>query len=287
MIYGIEQRYVEREIRSSHLSHKSIINIHRINTNNSGDLQCAPYLYFKKLNNYSKIDITGYLSYNVFKPHLWLNSVLQNDIILGGGGLLDRLSFQHSIQMLNLLNEKGRKVIPWGVGHNNPSLKVSATFYNQIKKFKLIGIRDYGISGTDWVPCVSCMNSIFDKDHAIKYEMGLIEHENIKISKSFEHLPSICNSSSFEKIIEFIGSVNILLTNSYHAMYWAMLMNKKVVVFPNSSKMLSFKYKVPQCFNTEDYKNYINKTQVYDGLLEECREINRKFATRVFNYLDL
>ncbi|MGQ8337729.1 polysaccharide pyruvyl transferase family protein [Sunxiuqinia sp. A32] len=288
MILSLERKYAQKVIQNCTIQNDSIINIHRINTQNSGDLKSAPYLYFNELNQYQKLDILNYQSYNFLNTISWTKKVTKNDIILGGGGLLDRPSFSHSIEMMNLLVKKGRKVALWGVGHNNPSYKVSQLFYKQIQNFKLVGLRDYQIKGTEWVPCVSCMNSIFDQNFDTKQDIGIIEHEHIKLSgNQLNGFPRIQNNSSFEQIISFIGSVEMLITNSYHAMYWAMLMKKKVVVIPNSSKMFSFKYKVPTSDDGADALRLLKKAPVYDELLDECRQINNKFSEKVFDYMNI
>jgi len=287
IISSLEKKIVGRLISSSEISSHSIINIHQLKTENCGDLLSAPYLYFKELSLYDKLDITEYISYNFLNSFTWVNKVRNNDIVLGGGGLFDRESFSHSIEMLNLLLKKGKKIVPWGVGHNNPSLEASKIFYHQIKDFEVIGIRDYGIKGTDWVPCVSCMNSIFDNKFKTEREIGIVEHEYIKISNNALDFPTISNVNSFEKMVSFIGSCEILITNSYHAMYWGMLLNKKVVVVPNSSKMSSFKYPAVQCFDLSNLDSSIKKAISYSGLLEECRGININFSRKVFNYLNI
>jgi len=155
---------------------KSIVNVHRLNTNNSGDLMCAPYLYFDELKQYNKIDILDHKLYKLTKIINWIKELSENDIVLGGGGLLDRKAFVKSIDFIEILKKKGRKIVPWGVGHNNPLFEASNVFYRQIEGFKIVGIRDYGIPGTDWVPCVSCMNPIFNKDFVIKHDLGIVGH---------------------------------------------------------------------------------------------------------------
>lgn len=288
ILYEIEKKYVKHKLEKSALINDGTINMHQLNTLNSGDLKCAPYHYFPQLGNFPKVDITEYINIDVRKTKKWTKSVLQNNIILGGGGLLDRSYFFHSIDMITLLLSKGRKVVPWGVGHNNPSLKVSNKFFNQIKNFKLIGIRDFDIKGVEWVPCVSCMDKIFDKEFNQKSEIGILQHERFSFDKEqIRGIPLLMNNAPFESIISFIGSLETVITNSYHAMYWAMLMKKKVIVIPNSSKMVSFKYKTPVCNDIKDYKAYLNKTYIVEGLLEECRESNLNFSMKVFEYMSI
>ena len=65
-----------------------------------------------------------------------------------------------------------------------------------------------------------------------------------------------------------------------------MLMEKKVITIPNSSKFFDFKHQ-PIISNFDDALNHLNKGETFSGLLEECREINLKFSEKVFNYLNL
>ena len=77
-----------------------------------------------------------------------------------------------------------------------------------------------------------------------------------------------------------------IVTDSYHAMYWSMLLGKKVVVVPNSSKFFDFKYH-PVYSSFQDFESQLYKTQSYSGVLAECREVNLKFADKVFDYLNI
>lgn len=63
-------------------------------------------------------------------------------------------------------------------------------------------------------------------------------------------------------------------------------MGKKVVAVPNSSKFFDFKYP-PVISSFDEALSALSKAQVYDGLLEECREINHRFAQKAFDYLGL
>lgn len=266
----------------------NVINIHRVNTKNAGDLTCAPYLYFDELKNKEKIDINGYLSGGFSDLLSWSNNIKSSNMVIGGGGLLDRESFKHAINLFSKLNKKQNKVVLWGVGHNNPTLKASKSFYKQVKGFDLVGVRDYGTENVDWVPCVSCMNTVFDKEYVITQEIGVVEHEHIPIPGADGlNFPSLKNKATFDEIINFIGKTELLITNSYHVMYWSILMNRKVLVVPNSSKMTSFKYKVPLIEEASLYKNYLNNTTLYNEALDDCREHNILFSKKVFNYLDL
>ncbi len=281
-------RHLSKKINNFGNANKDIVNIHRFEMENSGDLMSAPYLYFEKLKNFERIDVLGYLSKNILKTISWPFRIKNKSIILGGGGLLDRATFYTTVDVLKETFQQGNKVVLWGVGHNNPNLKISNKYYNQIKSFEVVGVRDYGINGVDWVPCASCMNDLFTKKYQEERQIGVVEHESIPI-EGVETcpFPVLKNKSKFEDIINFIGSSEKIITNSYHVMYWSILLKRKVIVIPNSSKMFSFKYKVPFADNINDYKFMFNQAVVYDGVLEECRIANNKFSEKVFNYLNI
>ena len=86
-------------------------------------------------------------------------------------------------------------------------------------------------------------------------------------------------------MISFIGKSNTIVTDSYHAMYWSILLGKKVVAIPNSSKFFDFKYQ-PIISSFKEFEKDLHKAKSYSGVLEECREVNIKFADKVFNYLN-
>jgi len=239
------------------------------------------------------LDIFDYKSDSPEISQNFKDEVNAKSLIIGGGGLLNRSGFVLQMKLFEALSSKGKKTVLWGVGHND---KHSHTFgktnsYNiDVNKFGLAGTRDFASPG-EFVPCVSCMHEVFDRKIEEKQELGIVFHKDTlkkaNILKKFEHLPSLSNvTEDLEGLIEFIGSSETVLTDSYHAMYWSMLLGKKVVVVPNSSKFYDFKYK-PVFSNFEDVLKDVSKANAYSGVLEECREINIKFSEKVFDYLSL
>ena len=181
-------------------------------------------------------------------------------------------------------------MVLWGLGHNekNPKAFGKVTKYNiDTQKFGLVGVRDYDMK-EEWVPCASCLHPILDTKSEVINEIGLIFHKktlnNPKVLGKFKNYPSTSNTTSLEDIISFIAKTDTVVTDSYHAMYWSMLMNKKVVVFPNSSKFFTFKYQ-PVFSSIDTFKLDCKKAQNYSGILEECRDINLKFSEKAFDYL--
>ena len=80
--------------------------------------------------------------------------------------------------------------------------------------------------------------------------------------------------------MSIISSSKLILPSS------GVLLGKKVLAVPTTSKFYDFKHK-PVITTYNDFENDISKAVSYSGLLEECREINLKFADKTFNYLNI
>ena len=196
------------------------------------------------------------------------------------------------MKMFENITQKGKKTVLWGLGHNEKDRSTfgKVTKYNvDTSKFGLVGVRDYNMK-EEYVPCVSCLHPIMDTKLDIVNEVGVIFHKKTLKDKSLlnklSSYPSSSNTLKIEEIINFIAQTDTIVTDSYHAMYWSMLLGKKVVALPNSSKFYSFKYK-PAFSNFKNFENEIKNAPRYSGILEECREINIKFSEKVFNYLNI
>lgn len=270
---------------------KGIVNLHRIDARNAGDFYSGPHLYFEKLKN-TQLDIFDYKSPDDTVTDHWIEEVSENALIIGGGGLLNRNSFEKQMKLFEALASKGKKTVLWGVGHNSKNRKDFGKLFNynvNVEKFGLVGTRDFNAPG-EWVPCVSCMNPVFDKQYEISQEVGIIFHKKTlkqkSITSKFQDFPTTSNTTDLESLVDFIGKSDTIVTDSYHAMYWSMLLEKKVVVIPNSSKFFDFKY-APIISNFNSCLEDIKKAQRYSGLLSECRTINKNFANKVFNYLEI
>lgn len=278
-------------ILNSDQKNDSVVNLHRIDKNNVGDFYCAPHLYFDVLKDRS-LDIFDYKVDDKNVTNNFIEKISNNSLIIGGGGLLNRSGFSKQMKMFEKLTDKNKKIVLWGLGHNrkDPSTFNKKVDYNiNISRFGLVGTRDYSMPG-EYVPCVSCMHSIFDKDYSSIQETGIIFHKDTlkknNLLKRLENYPTSSNTTNLEEMVGFIGKSETIVTDSYHAMYWSLLLNKKVVAIPNSSKFYDFKYN-PVFSSFDNFEDDIKKGHSYSGILEECREINHKFADKVFNYLNL
>lgn len=280
-----------QEILSRPQKNHSVVNIHRIDTRNIGDFYSAPHHYFDQLKDTS-LDIFDYKNENEQRRSAFVERICDSSVIVGGGGLLNRGGFKRQMKLFESLTQKNKKIVLWGIGHNDkePSNFGKVRSYNvDVSKFGLVGTRDYNMPG-EWVPCVSCMHPIFDENFQEDQEVGIVYHKDTLkkplLLKKFKDYPSTSNTTNLEELIHFLGKSGTIITDSYHAMYWAMLLGKKVVVIPNSSKFYDFKY-APVFSSFENCLSDVKKAEKYDGLLEECRGVNEQFAEKAFNYLNL
>lgn len=284
------KKQVLRTVASSDQNNYGITNVYRMDSNNVGDYYCAPHLYFNDL-NCNPVDIYDYKSNDKSVADKWVESINNNALIIGGGGLLNRGSFEKQLKLFESLKSKGKKTVLWGTGHNekDKSRFGKVRSYNiNVNNFGLVGVRDFGFT-KKWVPCVSCMHKVFDKEYLVSQEIGLLYHKktlkNKSLIKKLSQYPSSSNTTNLEEMIDFIGKSETIVTDSYHCMYWSMILGKKVIVIPNSSKFYDFKYK-PVFATFSDFDTKLKMTQCYSGVLEECREQNKEFAKRVMDYLN-
>lgn len=282
------KKEVIRDILKAKQFNRKIANIYRIDRSNVGDLYSAPLNYFWQLGDI-KADILAFKSY--INPGL-PETISRNSLVIGGGGILNRKSFEIQMKTFEQLGALGKKTVLWGAGHNSKhqgDFKKLKSYNVDLKKFGLAGTRDYSLSD-NWVPCVSCLHPLFDKKYTNTRETGIILHnktlKNSRIPASFKNYSIISNTANMEDFLNFIGSCESVITDSYHGMYWGMLLNKKVVVIPNSSKFFDFKYE-PVISTFDSCLEDVKKARSYPGVLEECRERNKDFAKKVFNYLEI
>jgi len=157
-----------------------------------------------------------------------------------------------------------------------------------LKTCDLAGIRDY-VTEFDWVPCPSCMDGRLDFHRKVtpKHALVTIDHPDycrIEL-KGVPHFSNLNND--FESILAFLASGETVLSSSYHATYWAMLLGRKVIVVPWSEKFLTFKHPVSVCFKVGELRACMAQARAFPEALDECRQQNRDFAARAAKLLGL
>ncbi|MFT5863057.1 MAG: hypothetical protein ACI828_001712, partial [Flavobacteriales bacterium] len=204
MIKSLQRKYHKKKTLFDTLRHpqenNGVVNIHRLDTHNVGDFYCAPHHYFHELTDKS-LDIFAYKRAEKEVRQHFVESVSNNGLIIGGGGLLNRNGFANQMNMFEKLGAKGKKVVLWGVGHNSKEKETydKVTKYNiDVAKFGLVGTRDKSMPG-EYVPCVSCLHPIFDEIYAPTQEIGVVFHKDTvkkpKIVSLFQDYPTSSNTT--------------------------------------------------------------------------------------------
>ncbi len=258
----------------------------RADKTNVGDWWCVPVRYFPFKPN--KVgDITD-------------QSIVLNDIdtlIIGGGGIGSEYfkPFLHRIKKANIEN-----TVLWGAGVD---VEVKKTKILTSKKVDLYGdyfnfIKDVGIRVYSspqkfrYVPCVSCMNNLFFKYREVKPKnlICVYNHKRVGLfnKEDKEKYPSLDNSgNNLEEKLNFLANCEYVITNTYHGVYWATLLERKVIVLPFKSGLFSFKYPPVYCFDGNINDDLLNKAKVYNGSLEEARKLNFEFYKYLADKYDL
>lgn len=197
---------------------------------------------------------------------------------------------KYTVEVLSKLDRSIGPRILWGAGYNSRDKEddsYSIVYPNYLNTFHLVGVRDWN-SGYRWVPCASCMHPAFDKEYEIKNDIVWFEHKKKLIDgKWFDPLPAprmVNTGQNIEQILEFLGSAETVITNSYHGVYWATLLNKKVVCIPWGSKFNMFKHP-PTMANERNWIEKIEKAKSYPNALKECRTANEEFYNDVVNLI--
>lgn len=270
-IWRFRKKYTTKVLNDNFLTNKPTLHfIHRYITNNTGDRACGYYQYFlEDFNNYQCIihDINN-VNFSLINK--------KDIVIIGGGGLLNAVA-EWNYAIKKAAKMAGKSVV-WSAGFNsNPNSKQKVKKLIDVTAFDLFAVRDFKYENFRYVPCATCIMPEFDLDYPIKRNIGVLAHKDVPqhLPKEVHQFDKITNSASLQEMIEFIGTSEVILTNSYHAAYWSVLMKKKCVLFaPNSEKYDFYKY-APMLFSG-DLDRDISKAVIYPNALEESRALTLK-----------
>lgn len=227
-----------------------IANFHIKGTKNVGDEVCAPALYFPIGDAFD------------------IRKSVEPKIAIYGGGAIAKSARRYQA------TRKSAIAILWGVGDTDRG-KMQTPMHSPYKNFKLSGIRDYPATqknkSIEWVPCASCMSPLFDNPPLPTKEVVFYGHKKLSPMGEINN-----DTTCFERVIKHLSSGDTVVTSSYHGVYWATLLGRKVICIPFGSKFFGFKH-MPLI--VEEYKQ--QKGNSYDGVLEECRERNKQFWEKV------
>jgi hypothetical protein len=199
-------------------------------------------------------------------------------VIYGGGKIMGSLA---RLLGKNDLDAKVR--VAWGVS-TIQSFPISPKYSRAFRQMTLVGSRDWGDRRFDFAPCASCAASMFDEpvtetDDVVAYlhhwrapEMG------IKVPDGIPVLDNTC--PSFEEAVRFIGRGRTVVSNSYHGVYWALLLGKKVLCIPFSNKFKKFRI-APGYATAQNWHAKLSLAKGSDETLSICREATYTFRDKV------
>ncbi|MBT8409503.1 MAG: hypothetical protein KJN93_07750 [Alphaproteobacteria bacterium] len=273
------------------------LSIYRRDKKNVGDLWSVPQKFFP---------LRGVTHLDLAEPDSIPN---EPGVYVVGGGGLGRAGFQ---SFLDRLTRKDRKytLIAWGVGADT-ALDKAAVFgagteaaapEAYFSSFDAVGTRIWRDAGYregdiyDWVPCASCMSELFLKlrDTRPTRKLGIYEHLRVPLASRvlegqsplaqipglgplFSRAPVASNrGADLAEKLEFMARHEVIATNSYHGVYWATLLGRKVLCYPFKDGLFTFRH-APSYPGEEGLEAAMDRARAYPEALDDCRAANIAF----------
>jgi hypothetical protein len=200
-------------------------------------------------------------------------------VIIGGGQVfaqLDVLSAEYAHR------KDPASLVAWGVGLPLHGVK-DRNVHIVAQRFRAFSTRNY-----DWkdelhfVPCASCLSPSFDTPKTPTHDLVIYGHRKkpgaMDVPKG---VPVMTNSVDDPLLaINFIASGDTVVTSSYHGVYWAQLLGRRVVCIPYNSKFQTFQNS-PSFASSSNWRHSVGSAKRFPPMLEEYRSINRSFARSV------
>lgn len=279
---------------------RPLVSVFRRDATNVGDWWSPPHKYFD-LNPVREIDL---------KSHEF--DLPDEAVVIVGGGGLGREDFRQDMSRLcEAAKSKGCKLVAWGVGADLPHwdfhkpVKGMFLLADYFVGFDLVGTRVWDPAEAEkWVPCASAMHTGFDKLREVKPDLDVVlyAHKRRKICKrgignfwkknrQFLLLPpslaigSEDNSGNdiYSKL-ELMARARVVITNSYHGVYWATLLGRQVICLPFKSGLYSFRHEPAYKLGNVTLDD-LHAAPAYPDALEECRRANIHFQEKLQNLM--
>ena len=238
---------------------------HLRRTNNIGDHACSPFDYFDwgdaTVSDLRRDDTPDY------------------DVGIYGGGKI----FRGLATYAGVRRQQGAVNIAWGVG-TTQSFPISLQYMKARRRMDIIGSRDYGDTRYTYAPCASCMSPLFDAPAPPEHDVVFYAHAG-KTSKMGitipDHIPTADNhAANLEEALRFIASGRTVISNSYHGVYWGLLMGRKVLCLPFSKKFGGYRLP-PHYAKPENWRAEINNAIAQPDMLALVRAATLDFKAVV------
>ncbi len=241
----------------------SILYTHRLDFNNAGDVWSGPYHYTQKPG----------LIMDLFNP-VPVSEI--KTLIVGGGAILcNNRMISNLKKMLDTYDFKFK--VFWGGG-----VTLSEETTEILKRFDFVGCRDYN-KGLNFLPCPSVMHPALKQKITSNKDFLIIDHwKRIPIEFSKQHTRIKNRFISVDDIINQISLHNYIITSSYHAAYWGIVLGKKVIVITNDNfEKFTFKQEITVAQKWND--KFLDLAKKYSDAYEECLFLNKNFLNELIN----
>ena len=198
--------------------------------------------------------------------------------IYGGGKIFGWLSKYDGV-----MRTKGTTNIAWGVG-TAQSFSISLRYARARRKMDLIGSRDYGDARYAYAPCPSCMSPAFDTPPSPIHDVVFYAHAGktakmgITIPDTVPTLDNEC--ANLKTALDFIASGATVNSNSYHGVYWGLLMGRRVLCLPFSNKFANYRQQ-PHYATAKNWQDEIRNAKAQPDMCNLVRDATSKFKAQV------
>ena len=244
--------------------------LHLRDTWNVGDRWCSPFDYF---------DWRDAASIRAQVSDLRLDGGDYDVGVFGGGKIMRNIASSPAYRQ-----GEGRLNIGWGLStvQRNP---FSPAYRRARLRLDLIGSRDWEHDGkVHWVPCPSSQDPFFDAPPSPDHEVVVYAHFQ-KSRRMMEELPGSIpwrynHGGDLDDALRFIASGGTVVSNSYHGVFWALLMGRRVLCLPFSNKFT--KFRLPPGFSSDrGWMRDLSKAKAQPDLLDLCRQATARFRPNV------
>ena len=173
--------------------------------------------------------------------------------------------------------------IAWGVS-TVQKWPFSPKYWQAFRLMDLVGSRDYTDRRFPFAPCVTCLSPEFDLQHAETNEVVVYAHawkSEVSGLRLPDYVPVMTNREpEFSRAIAFLASGRTVVSNSYHGVYWALLLGKRVLCLPFSNKFQS--YRLPPGYSApSNWQDDLSKAKAQPEMRDLCLEATMAFRGRV------
>lgn len=244
--------------------------IHRNDKTNSGDISCNPLQYTTQPHSILDIDLT----IDGFRQSLTKTS--PKAIIIGGGGLIDYSDKWNTNINTAIVYGISLKIPVYcyalGINtHLSDKNQKIPVYFSQATKTTI----RYHHPEYDLMPCASCLMPIFQKQRDTNTKFAIVQHKAKQIPLQY---PKITNDMPPETIIAFIQQAEIIITNTYHAAYWATLLEKPLIIYQPFSTRHTQQLGTFSIMESNQLPTIIPQKK---GIIKAAIKANRNFLTTI------